>query len=923
MPKNRTAARQAVFMSALALLPVAAAAAAAVDEAALPRVEVTGSHLLRTVGEGSAPLRTVSRDEIERSGAASVADLLARLPRMQGMQTLSESVGNDGNGVTTASLHGLGARYTLVLLDGQRLAPADSGSVVDLGTLPLAALERIEILSDGASALYGADAIGGVVNLILRRGERPLQLSARALQPLQGGGQGWSASLSQGWGDERHDGGTLSWTLELARAQAIRASQREISSTGLIRFRDAQGRDLLFFNGSMRSVPANVAVGYTDAAGQAQTAWLNPGLLASGGCGSGHLEAGGLCYYDYASTVDVAPQTQSAGLTLDGSRRLEGGWTLRGTALWRDTLTRATVAPYPTDVALDTGSAAFARSVAPWLTQEQLGGLDGAVVSWRLQDAGPRVVDYRNRRTHLSAGLDGEAAGWQLRTRALLSLHEQRQDLREGWLLAAPFQAALADGRLDPFATRQDATGLAALSEAGWRGRYDTSRTHLIGLETGGSTVLGELPGGPAQLGLGAEWRRSGWSRTLSDTARSGALLSGEAQTAADLSRDSAGAYGELALPLVPRAQLDISLRLDRIGPVHDHQSGREIGQAARQATGRLGWRWQPSTGLMWRAAAGTGFRAPDLLQVAGAEQDYGVTSGSYACPFTAANGLGAHPYAGLCWPGSSQIDLLRSGNAELKPERSAHWSAGLRLEPSADAGFGADLWSVRIRDAVQQISERLIIADPVRYARFYAVKDSAATGAQVLALRLMPVNIGQVEQRGIDWQAHLRHATPWGRLTHRVEGTWLLRSRYTVPGTEGEWASSLGRFGVDDQVAFRHVIALSATLERGGWSHQARVNWRSGYQDMPHTEAECAVTSADGLECVGIERRVASHWTLDWSSRWQPQRDLTLTLAVLNLLDRAPPLSLRSTGAHMLGFDPRYASAQGRTLQIGMDWRF
>ncbi|MDQ5897665.1 MAG: iron complex outerrane recepter protein, partial [Pseudomonadota bacterium] len=110
MPKNRTAARQAVFMSALALLPVAAAAAAAVDEAALPRVEVTGSHLLRTVGEGSAPLRTVSRDEIERSVAASVADLLARLPRMQGMQTLSESVGNDGNGVTTASLHGLGAR---------------------------------------------------------------------------------------------------------------------------------------------------------------------------------------------------------------------------------------------------------------------------------------------------------------------------------------------------------------------------------------------------------------------------------------------------------------------------------------------------------------------------------------------------------------------------------------------------------------------------------------------------------------------------------------------------------------------------------------------------------------------------------------------------------------------------------------------
>ena len=71
------------------------------------------------------------------------------------------------------------------------------------------------------------------------------------------------------------------------------------------------------------------------------------------------------------------------------------------------------------------------------------------------------------------------------------------------------------------------------------------------------------------------------------------------------------------------------------------------------------------------------------------------------------------------------------------------------------------------------------------------------------------------------------------------------------MPGSDGEWASSLGRFGLDDRVAFRHVVALSAALERGRWSHQARVNWRSGYQDMVQTEAGCAVTSADGLSCI------------------------------------------------------------------------
>lgn len=919
---HKEPARHALMAAAavLALSPALPVRAAEV----LERVEVTGSRLPQRDGEGSAPLRVLIRAEIERSGATTLAELLERLPMMQGMQALSDSVGNDGNGVTAASIHGLGARYTLVLLDGQRLAPADSGSLVDLGTLPLAALERVEILGDGAAALYGADAIGGVVNLILRRGEQPVQLSARAIRPEHAGGRGWSVALSQGLGDELRDGASLSWTLELARTQAIRASQRAFASTGLIRLRDAQGRDLLFFNGSLRSAPANAAVDYTDAAGQAQTVWLNPGVQAGAGCGAAALEVGGLCYHDYAAAVDVAPQTQRASLVLDGAHRLDApGWALRGTALWSDTLTRATVAPYPADVAVDAGSPAFA-SLSRWLTPEQIEGFGGALAYWRLQQAGPRQVDYRNRRLHLATGVDGEAGGWRLQARALLSTHEQRQDLRSGWLLEAPLQSALADGRIDPFATGPGgAAGLSALSDAGWRGRYDTARSRIAGLETGATTTLAELPGGAAELAVGAEWRRSGWSRTLSDIARGGALLSGEVQTPAELSRDSAAARGELRLPLTPAVRVDASVRLDQVGPVADRLAGTRVGTSARQTTGRLGWRWQPSAALAWRASAGTGFRAPDLLQIARAEQDYGMSAGSYACPFSSANGLESHPYAALCWPGTNQIGLLKGGNPDLKPERSTHASLGLQLGAAPDAGLGLDLWAVRVHDAVQEIGEQQIIADPVRYASLYAARTQASSGTSSLALRLLPVNIGQVEQRGLDWHAHLRGASPWGRLTGRVEGTWLLRSRYTVPGTEGEWASSLGRFGIDDRVAFRHVIAASLALDRGGWSHQARVNWRSGYRDMIHTEAECGVTSADGLECVGLERRVASHWTLDWTSRWQPRRDLTLTLAVLNLLDRDPPLTLRSTGAHMLGFDPRYASGQGRTLQLGLDWRF
>lgn len=225
------------------------------------RVEITGSSIKRVATEGALPVQTISQAEIKRSGATSVTALIQSIPAMQGFTSIADTVGGGGGGITTASLHDVGEQYTLVLLNGRRVAPADSGTTIDLNSIPLAAIERIEILTDGASALYGADAIAGVVNFILKRGESPLTLDARYTSPERGAAQEANFSISRGFGDLDRDGYSLFMTGSIDKQKRMRAKDRSFSKTGIISGTVA-GTDVGydFFNGSSRSVPPNVDV---------------------------------------------------------------------------------------------------------------------------------------------------------------------------------------------------------------------------------------------------------------------------------------------------------------------------------------------------------------------------------------------------------------------------------------------------------------------------------------------------------------------------------------------------------------------------------------------------------------------------------------------------------------------------------------
>src|ERR1700744_651225 len=234
---------------ALAFGPFMAGAALAQDAAPdtstnVQRVEVTGSATRRRARGGALPIQTISKDDIKKSGVTTVTDLIQNLPAMQGFTTQSMSINGGGGGTTTASIHDIGAGYTLVLLNGHRMASYTTGSEVNLNQIPLGAVDHVDVLTDGASALYGADAIAGVVNIITKRDSTEGEFDVGVDHPFKAGGQSASASISKGFGNLDKDRYNVFLSASFDHQSAVQASQRSFSKGGgVLNFNDKYGSE--------------------------------------------------------------------------------------------------------------------------------------------------------------------------------------------------------------------------------------------------------------------------------------------------------------------------------------------------------------------------------------------------------------------------------------------------------------------------------------------------------------------------------------------------------------------------------------------------------------------------------------------------------------------------------------------------------
>lgn len=913
-----------VTVSTFSFTSVYAAEDQTQDEGEENKLTITGSAIKRTDVEGSLPVTVIDRDDIVASGVTNIPDLVAQVPAMQGFTTAADTVGGGGGGVQTASLRDLGSSYTLVLLNGRRVASQDSGSSIDLNSIPLAAIERVDILTDGASALYGSDAIAGVVNFIMKSDLQESNIGVRYDSPQESGGESYNVSFSTGFGDIDADGYNVLIAYSHDEQSQLKSSERDFASTGLINF-NYEGNDLVWQRTSQNSIPANAYLSFNDVVPDRN---FNPYREVNGQCAPNNAPQDDICIYDFTETLEIFPETSRDNLFVRGTVEINDNLRLFSTLSYSEFAMTSRIAPYPTGTfTLPVGSQIVQDNILPHLTAAEAANLDRVAVRWRARPGGNRTDEWSTDTLNFTAGFEGEVDELTYDFAATFA-DSTRDNFRvTGYPIQVPFLNLLSGGTVNIFDVPENLSAEAnqAVADTMYTGPWNSTETQTTAIEGKFSMPLFAMGAGEVYFASGFDFRQQEYSRSISQANRDEIVLFESAQPEFDLSRDTYGIFAEAVFPLADNLEVTTSFRYDNIGKITDKMRAagdQTVNKDVDDTTYKVSMAYRPNEDWLVRASVGTGFKAPSMRQIAEPRIEFGVTSSAYECPFS-----GGDPLAQFCLPGSIQYNVFREGYSELEPERSEQASVGFVYAPSRDFSFNIDWWQVNLEDQVARVTQDQIFGDPVTYRDLFTTRTDPGTGDEVLAIIQAPVNIGESNNQGIDWGFSLTNELSFGSLRTTVNGTYIIESEQLVIGTEDEFQSSLGEFGPNQQVTFRNILRLTNTLKHGDYTHRLNMSYRSGYRDQYFAGGSSRIRTAVDLGVNysgGVQLYVPSYMTFDYSTTYNVNEDMNVTFGIKNLLDRDPPFTLRTGGAgHQVGYDPRYADVFGRTFYISADYSF
>ncbi|MBI5925454.1 MAG: TonB-dependent receptor [Aquabacterium sp.] len=860
----------------------------------LPAVQITGTALRRIDAESALPVTVIRRAEIDRSGARTTTELLQQLPAMQGAVPTTSVVGNDSRGYASVSIHDLGDAYTLVLLNGQRVAPfggqLSSGALpgVDINTIPLAMVDRIEVLTDGASALYGADALGGVVNIITRRDGEANEATVGWTLP-KGGGREWRASALKSVGSLDEQGQSLNLAVSTMRRSALRATQRDYARQAAFNFSHA-GQAYAF-------VADAGAMLFTAPATEYDGHYFN----RRGSCPEGQYVDGDTCLYNYAADVDLIPAQVQDSLMASYTRDMGRGHRLQVDALWTRSLVTSYLAPMPALV-----------------------GLTDTWALYRFVDMGRRGFEDTSSLGHLAVRQDGRVGDWNWQHGVAYSVSQQRSDI-SGAIGQNAAQSLMDGGVFDPLALpgAQTSAGLAALRRQAYDGNWLSGRSTLLEWQGVASKDLLPLDGGPLKWALGANVRQERLSfhpslfaqGLLSDPAAGTLATQGDGDLRANsyvalipsaASRLSWGVFSELLAPVSPTVDWGGAVRGD-----HDERAGSSW-------TGKTHVRWRPSPQWMWRGSLGTGLRTPTLQQLTAPGSSDGVTATSYDCTValqTLAVQLGAQPCS--LNDAAASLPLVAGGNSRLQPEKSIQATLGLRVEPIAGHSVGLDLWAVHIHDRIGVVDENVAFGNPLAVPLSTWTTVPGNGGAQ-LALSGSPYNLSKLMSAGLDLDATVRRGTSFGLIDSQLRTSLLLREDSQLyPG--GPWFSNIGD-GLYGSPSLKWRASWRTSLIRAGWTHSLTARYQSGFEDAPARVQPLDANGQPEGDPVSLRLKQPGQLLWDWQTSWRVDASWQLTAGVINLLNTKPPLSLNQGSPNkgqMIGYDERYYDARGRMLTL------
>ncbi|MFL6698070.1 MAG: TonB-dependent receptor plug domain-containing protein [Vitreoscilla sp.] len=739
-------------------------------------VVVTGSQLSAIDMESALPVQVITRQDIERSGVTSVEELVARLGVNVGNVSHAVNIGNEDNpGFTGVSLRGLGERSTLVLLNGRRLSnyafSKETGVGVDLGQIPVAAIERVEILTDGASAIYGSDAIAGVVNFIMRSEFKGVEASMQAERPQAHGGGGTDhQTASFGLGSNAVDGFNLFATLDHQREHALAARDRAFA---------ADFRPGLRVDGTTAaSLPANVPLG--------GGLFANP---AAPGCTPATVFVHGGCFYDVGRYNDLLPETENLGGLLRATLSFARHGQAYAEVLASRQRVRESIAPTAVNFQYYSSRPDWVIPVgSPFY--RALPGVDGDIVdpSYRAISLGPRVRRNDTQAWRALVGWRGEAAGWELDGALMQSTTHSASVLVSGFVDADKLQGVLAAGIIDPFAD-SGPTGDAALASTLIHGSTREARGTTQGIDFHASRDLGAWRGGIATFGFGGEARHE--SMRDSPTALSPLTVGSHYQAYKSGQRDVQALYFEAIVPVAPQMQAQLAARVDRYSDFGTHLSPK------------LSLRWQPVPALLLRGAMGTGFRAPSLPEMFTAQTnvtDEAEVDDPERCPVT---GLAAD-----CPP---VVNLRAGGNPALRPETSRDLTLGMVIAASPDSALQLNAWRIVQKNLIGELGDDALLVSTGRYDGTWVVRGPVDPAypklpGPVLELIETNENLGNATTMGIDVDLRSAIRTSSGKWSGHMAGTFQAKARW------------------------QHTLALG--WERGAWHATVDEVWKAGYRD-------------------------------------------------------------------------------------------
>lgn len=572
---------------------------AALTAQKIEKIEVTGSSIKRIEGEAALPVQVITREDIDRGGLTTAAELLTKISANAAALTDGASFSDipGQRGFSGANLRGIGVSSTLILLNGRRVAnfaSPGSSSGVDLNAIPAAAIDRVEILKDGASAIYGTDAISGVINFITRREYTGVDLNAYYSDTQHGGAGKSSVTISGGFGDMTQDRFNVFGTLDYQDTKTLRSTQRDW-------IRGAFQPDINLDVASSNTYPANFR--RTRASGSATGSRINP---SAPNCNppatlysADSFVGSRACYYDYMQDTEIFPASKRISALGRGQLALDADTTLFAEALFSQTKTNYRISPLTiTNLNYPAAGRYYPTAAAT------ANGITGPIrLNWRLAEAGGRTNDVDSTTQRFVVGAKGLAAGWDYDAAVNLSESRVIDSYVNGYVRASAFDAAFATGNINPFGP-SDAAGLSLLNSTKISDDARDSKGTTTSFDVKGSRSIFAMGGGDAAIAAGLEVRREKMDFTPSSLLAAGEIRGDTAATPFGGSRNVSAIFTELNLPITKTLEAQLALRYDKYN---------DVGSTTNP---KVGLRWNPLKEVLVRTSYGTGFRAPTLADL-------------------------------------------------------------------------------------------------------------------------------------------------------------------------------------------------------------------------------------------------------------------------------------------------------------------